>query len=118
MIIKVLSQNILQLDIIVDFEVEPVESEESEKENVGCGGGARERTKLGPFGLLVIADDSLSELTPIFFRQHNSTTDGDLTTFFCADETRSGFLISLVFLLHVNFKTPTFFSSLYQSSAM
>ncbi|KAF3433138.1 hypothetical protein FNV43_RR24240 [Rhamnella rubrinervis] len=78
-----------QLDIFVDFEVEAVESEESEDDDVGCGGGARERTKLGPFGLLVIADDSLSELTPIFFRQHNSTTNGGLTTFFCADETRS-----------------------------
>lgn len=76
------------MDIFADFELEPVKSEEGEKANVGCGRGAVERTKLGPFGLLVIADDSLSELTPIFFRQHNSTSDGDLATFFCADETR------------------------------
>ncbi|XP_060675939.1 acid beta-fructofuranosidase 1, vacuolar isoform X2 [Ziziphus jujuba] len=77
-----------QLDIFAEFEVEKLESEETENDATGCGRGSIERTKLGPFGILVIADDSLSERTPIFFRLHNST-GGDVTTFFCADETRS-----------------------------
>lgn len=78
----------LQLDIFAEFEVETLESEETENNNaIGCGRGSIERTKLGPFGILVNADDSLSEQTPILFRIHNSTS-GDVTTFFCADETR------------------------------
>nr|AKJ70978.1 soluble acid invertase 2 [Dimocarpus longan] len=76
-----------QLDIFAEFETELLESA-GEEEGYSCKGGAINRSKLGPFGLLVIADDSLSELTPIFFRPTN-TTNGTLDTYFCADETRS-----------------------------
>nr|AAL05427.2 vacuolar acid invertase [Prunus cerasus] len=76
-----------QLDIFVDFEIEVLETE-SVNGSVGCGGGATDRSTLGPFGILVIADETLSELTPVYFRVSNST-DGDITTHFCADETRS-----------------------------
>lgn len=75
----------MQLDIFVEFEVEMTKENENE-EDIGCGGGgAVERSKLGPFGLLVIADQTLSELTPIYFRPQNSIHNN---TYFCADETR------------------------------
>lgn len=77
-----------QLDIIAEFEIEPLGSEEIDEDSVGCGGGATDRSALGPFGLLTIADDSLSELTPIYFRLSSSSHQNS-TTFFCADETRS-----------------------------
>ncbi|XP_057457011.1 beta-fructofuranosidase, soluble isoenzyme I-like isoform X2 [Lotus japonicus] len=76
-----------QLDIFAEFEIELLASEGVEKD-VGCGGGAHERSALGPFGILAIADDQLSELTPIYFRL-SSTAIGTSTTFFCVDETRS-----------------------------
>lgn len=79
----------LQLDIFAEFETELLASatEEEEEEGYNCSFGAVDRSTLGPFGLLVLADDSLSEFTPIFFRPTNST-NGTLTTYFCADETR------------------------------
>uniref|UniRef100_A0A6N2NFZ6 Glycosyl hydrolase family 32 C-terminal domain-containing protein n=1 Tax=Salix viminalis TaxID=40686 RepID=A0A6N2NFZ6_SALVM len=75
-----------QLDIFAEFEIEMVS--ETKHEKYGCSGGAVDRSHLGPFGLLVIADQTLSELTPIFFRPVN-TTEGTVETYFCADETRS-----------------------------
>ncbi|KAJ7982549.1 acid beta-fructofuranosidase-like [Quillaja saponaria] len=73
-----------QLDIIAEFEIESLTSEVTDKnDDVGCGGGAIDRSALGPFGILVIADQTLSELTPVYFRPSNSTT------FFCTDQTRS-----------------------------
>ncbi|CAN6565107.1 unnamed protein product [Malus baccata var. baccata] len=77
-----------QLDIFVDFEIELLDTEESENGSSGCGDGTIDRSTFGPFGILVIADESLSELTPVYFRVNNST-DGDVTTYFCADESRS-----------------------------
>ncbi|TXG70706.1 hypothetical protein EZV62_005641 [Acer yangbiense] len=77
-----------QLDIFAEFETELLESGGEEEEGYSCRGGAINRSTMGPFGLLVIADDSLSELTPVFFRPTN-TTNGTLDTYFCADETRS-----------------------------
>nr|BAF35858.1 Soluble acid invertase [Pyrus pyrifolia var. culta] len=77
-----------QLDISVDFKIESLDTEESVNGSSGCGDGAVDRSTFGPFGILVIADESLSELTPVYFRVTNST-DGDVTTYFCADESRS-----------------------------
>lgn len=79
--------NLIQLDIFAEFEIEPLGSQEIEEVNVGCGIGASDRSSFGPFGLLTIADDTLSELTPIYFRLYN-TSQQNSTTFFCADETR------------------------------
>ncbi|GLU20930.1 hypothetical protein SLE2022_371030 [Rubroshorea leprosula] len=73
-----------QLDIIVEFETEYLESNSTDDAG-GCRSGAMDRSTYGPFGLLVIADESLSELTPIYFRPSNRTSG----TYFCADETRS-----------------------------
>ncbi|XP_017639557.1 acid beta-fructofuranosidase 1, vacuolar-like [Gossypium arboreum] len=76
-----------QLDILAEFEIEPLIS--STTNEIGnCGDGAVDRSTYGPFGLLVIADASLSELTPIYFRPLNAS-DGTLKTYFCIDETRS-----------------------------
>ncbi|KAB2000331.1 hypothetical protein ES319_D12G224200v1 [Gossypium barbadense] len=77
-----------QLDILAEFEIETLVLNSTEDEVSDCGDGAVDRSTYGPFGVLVIADDSLSELTPIYFRPLN-TSDGSLETYFCADETRS-----------------------------
>lgn len=78
-----------QLDIFAEFEIESLASKGIQKNNIGCGrSGATDRSGFGPFGLLAIADDTLSEQTPIYFRLSN-TTLATSTTFFCVDETRS-----------------------------
>jgi len=75
------------LDIFAEFEIEYLASKGTgKKKNVGCGNGAFDRSSLGPFGILAIADDQLSELTPIYFHLSSSTTS--LTSSFCVDETR------------------------------
>ncbi|KAK7258230.1 hypothetical protein RIF29_32789 [Crotalaria pallida] len=81
-----------QLDIFAEFEIELSASQGigNEGNSVGCGGGAVDRSALGPFGILVIANDQLSELTPIYFGLSNTTISGtSTTTSFCVDETRS-----------------------------
>lgn len=50
-------------------------------------GGAAQRGALGPFGLLVLSEDSLSEQTPVYFYIIKGS-DGNLKTFFCADQSR------------------------------
>ena len=74
------------------FETELISNTTTEE--YGCSGGAVDRSSLGPFGLLVIADESLTELTPVYFRPVN-TSDHGLKTYFCADETRFFFETSL-----------------------
>ncbi|KAL2606522.1 hypothetical protein GLYMA_09G231500v4 [Glycine max] len=78
-----------QLDIFAEFEIEDLASKGIGKDNVDCGNGAVDRSAFGPFGILAIADDQLSELTPIYFHLSSTTKDGSLTTSFCVDETRS-----------------------------
>ncbi|NP_001284469.1 acid beta-fructofuranosidase-like [Cucumis melo] len=77
-----------QLDILAEFEVEVLGSENGAVSEEGCGGGAAERSSLGPFGVLVLAHQSLSEFTPIYFNVANSSK-GSGEAYFCADETRS-----------------------------
>lgn len=50
-------------------------------------GGASGRGALGPFGLLVLADDDRIEQTAVFFYV-GWGSDGSLRTFFCQDELR------------------------------
>ncbi|XAR71808.1 Beta-fructofuranosidase [Bertholletia excelsa] len=80
-----------QLDIEARFEVEKEALEGVLEADVGyncSSAGATVRGALGPFGLLVVADESLSELTPVYF-YISKGTDGSFKTFFCSDETRS-----------------------------
>lgn len=55
--------------------------------NCSTSSGAAGRGALGPFGLLVLAEETLSELTPVYFYIAKAT-DGSLQTFVCADESR------------------------------
>ncbi|KAK8520844.1 hypothetical protein V6N13_076978 [Hibiscus sabdariffa] len=81
-----------QLDIIAEFKIENEAFEKATGSNVSfscsSSGGAKERGALGPFGLLVLADDSLSEQTPVYFYIAKGS-DGNLKTFFCNDQSRS-----------------------------
>ncbi|XP_058181665.1 beta-fructofuranosidase, soluble isoenzyme I-like isoform X2 [Rhododendron vialii] len=81
-----------QLDIVATFEVDKAALEATTEADVGhtCSttGGAASRGALGPFGLLVLADESLSELTPVYF-YISKDIDGSYKTFFCSDEMRS-----------------------------
>ncbi|GMY30075.1 acid beta-fructofuranosidase [Fagus crenata] len=80
------------LDIVAEFEIDKEALERTAQSNVefscSTSGGAAKRGALGPFGLLVLADESLSEQTPVFFYIAKGT-DGNLTTFFCVDQSRS-----------------------------
>ncbi|KAK2439818.1 acid beta-fructofuranosidase [Trifolium repens] len=78
-----------QLDIFAEFEIETLISKGIvSNDTINCGSGSADRSAFGPFGILAIADDTLSEQTPVYFRLSNISL-GDSTTFFCVDETRS-----------------------------
>jgi len=85
-----------QLDIVAEFEIDKEALERTNETNVefiscSTSGGAAGRGALGPFGLLVLADESLSEYTPVYFYVAKGA-DGNLKTFFCVDQTRYIFL--------------------------
>ncbi|XP_042512812.1 beta-fructofuranosidase, soluble isoenzyme I-like [Macadamia integrifolia] len=81
-----------QLDIIAEFEID----EEALQKTIGAdviyncttSGGAAGQGALGPFGLLVLADETLSEQTPVYFYLVKGS-DGNVSSFFCSDESRS-----------------------------
>ncbi|CAJ2638561.1 unnamed protein product [Trifolium pratense] len=78
-----------QLDIFAEFEIESLQSKGIiSNDTIDCGSGSADRSAFGPFGILAIADDTLSEQTPVYFRLSNASL-GSSTTFFCVDETRS-----------------------------
>ncbi|XP_066348594.1 beta-fructofuranosidase 1-like isoform X2 [Miscanthus floridulus] len=81
-----------QLDIEAVFEVDAsaVEgvTEADVTFNCSTSAGAAGRGLLGPFGLLVLADEDLSEQTAVYFYLVKGT-DGSLQTFFCQDELRA-----------------------------
>lgn len=84
-----------QLDITATFEVVDNKSMlettmESDDAGYECStsGGAVKRGSLGPFGLLVVADETFSELTPVYFYIAKGA-DGKAKTHFCTDQTRS-----------------------------
>ncbi|KAM7266627.1 hypothetical protein ACFE04_004524 [Oxalis oulophora] len=76
-----------QLDITAEFEIDLLEST-SEEDDIECGVGSDHRSSLGPFGILVLADEKLTELTPIYFRPTNAS-NSTLNHYFCVDESRS-----------------------------
>ncbi|KAJ7952472.1 Acid beta-fructofuranosidase [Quillaja saponaria] len=81
-----------QLDIVAEFEIDKEALEKTTQSNVefSCSesGGAAQRGALGPFGLLVLADEILSERTPVYF-YITKGSNGHLKTFYCTDQTRS-----------------------------
>jgi hypothetical protein len=81
----------VQLDIEAVFEVDASDAaavtEADVTFNCSTSAGAAGRGLLGPFGLLVLADDDLSEQTAVYFYLLKGT-DGSLQTFFCQDELR------------------------------
>uniref|UniRef100_A0A803LMK7 beta-fructofuranosidase n=1 Tax=Chenopodium quinoa TaxID=63459 RepID=A0A803LMK7_CHEQI len=78
-----------QLDVSAEFLVD----QEALKSTVGndvinnCSAAAV-RQALGPFGLLVLADESLSEFTPVYFYIAKAS-DGSVKNWFCTDQSRS-----------------------------
>lgn len=71
----------------VDAEGVGVAEEADVTFNCSTSAGAASRGLLGPFGLLVLADEDLSERTAVYFYLVKAT-DGSLKTFFCQDELR------------------------------
>ena len=80
-----------QLDIVAEFEIDKEAlkniSDSNEVYNCASSGGAAQRGALGPFGLLVLADDGISEYTPVYFYVTKGS-DGNLQTSFCSDQSR------------------------------
>lgn len=81
--------NAAQLDIIAEFSVDPEALRTSVGDDVinNCSAAAV-RQALGPFGLLVLADNSLSELTPVYFHIAKAS-DGTVKNWLCTDLSRS-----------------------------
>nr|XP_043634575.1 beta-fructofuranosidase, soluble isoenzyme I-like [Erigeron canadensis] len=81
-----------QLDIIATFEVDEDALKATSETNDGysctTSSGAAERGRLGPFGVAVLADETLSELTPVYFYVAKNS-NGGVTTHFCTDKLRS-----------------------------
>jgi beta-fructofuranosidase len=81
-----------QLDIAAEFELDKKALESTAESNVdfscSTSGGAAQRGALGPFGLLVLADDSLAEHTSVYFYVAKGN-NGTHKTFFCTDQSRS-----------------------------
>ncbi|KAL3837893.1 hypothetical protein ACJIZ3_022484 [Penstemon smallii] len=81
-----------ELDIYASFEVDKVAFEAVNEADTGydcpTSGGAANRGVLGPFGVVVFADEALTELTPIYFYIAKGA-NGKAQTHFCTDELRS-----------------------------
>ncbi|KAK4436374.1 Beta-fructofuranosidase, soluble isoenzyme I [Sesamum alatum] len=81
-----------ELDIVASFELDKEAFEATTEADVGydcpTSGGAANRGILGPFGIVVLADENLSELTPIYFYVAKGI-NGKVETHFCADVLRS-----------------------------
>ncbi|KAI7740469.1 hypothetical protein M8C21_003693 [Ambrosia artemisiifolia] len=80
-----------QLDILATFEIDKEALKTSVEADVGynctTSGGASSRGAFGPFGLVVLADESLTEQTPVYFYIAKGT-DGVAQTHFCADQSK------------------------------
>jgi len=83
------------LDIVAEFEVDEKAIEATAEADVtyncSTSGGAANRGVLGPFGLLVLANQELSEQTATYFYVSRGI-DGNLRTHFCQDELRQAML--------------------------
>ncbi|PRQ18113.1 Acid beta-fructofuranosidase 2, vacuolar [Rosa chinensis] len=79
-----------RLDIVAEFELDQkvIESAAESNKEFSCqtSGGAAKLGALGPFGLVVLADDCLSERTdPVYFYVVKGS-GGTVNTYFCADQ--------------------------------
>lgn len=81
----------MQLDIVAEFELdkETVQRLNEADDAYDCvkSGGAAKRGALGPFGFSVLAHEVLIEHTPVYYYVAKGV-DGNLTTFFCSDQSR------------------------------
>lgn len=78
-----------QLDVSAVFKVDEGAMKSAVGDDViGNCSPAAVRKALGPFGLLVLADESLSELTPVYFYIAKAS-DGTLKNWLCTDLSRS-----------------------------
>lgn len=88
------------MDITATFEVDLASLDTVVEADLGynctTSGGAAKRGILGPFGLLVLADQKRSEQTPVYFYIAKGT-NGTFHTYFCSDESRF-VVLSLLFL--------------------
>lgn len=79
------------MDILATFDIDTQLLETSVEADVGynctTSGGSSSRGVFGPFGLVVLADESLTEKTPIYFYIAKGT-DGVANTYFCADQSK------------------------------
>ncbi|XP_076935529.1 beta-fructofuranosidase, soluble isoenzyme I-like [Bidens hawaiensis] len=87
-----------ELDISASFEVDEALLDATVEADVvfNCttSEGSAMRGVLGPFGIVVLADATLSEQTPVYFYIAKNT-DGTSRTYFCADESRSSKLLDV-----------------------
>lgn len=91
-----------QLDINIEMEFPYAENitEADAAYNCTTGSGAADRGVLGPFGLLIFADDKLEEQTAVFFYVAKSS-NGDFKTHFCHDGSRYDWL-SVLWIIEIN----------------
>ena len=77
-----------QLDVSAVFKVDEGAMKSAVGDDViGKCSPAAVRKALGPFGLLVLADEDVSELTPVYFYIAKSS-DGTLKNWLCTDLSR------------------------------
>ncbi|XP_076883875.1 beta-fructofuranosidase, soluble isoenzyme I-like [Bidens hawaiensis] len=78
-----------QLDIVATFDIDKQIVEETDTGyNCTTSGGSFSRGAFGPFGLVVLADESRTEQTPVYFYIAKGS-DGVAHTYFCADQSKS-----------------------------
>lgn len=86
------------MDIVAEFDLDMEALNRTSASDVefscSSSGGAAERGAFGPFGLLVLADEHLSEQTPVYFYVAKRK-DGNLQTFYCTDQSRYKNLVLL-----------------------
>ncbi|XP_024981537.1 beta-fructofuranosidase, soluble isoenzyme I-like [Cynara cardunculus var. scolymus] len=92
-----------QLDIIATFDIDSTVLEAALEADVGynctTSGGSSSRGAFGPFGLVVLADESRTEQTPVYFYIAKGT-DGVASTYFCADQSKSSTASDVVKLIY------------------
>nr|XP_043607074.1 fructan 6-exohydrolase-like [Erigeron canadensis] len=88
-----------QTDVTISFKLTSLEEAEeldqswSDPQLICSGMDASKKGKLGPFGLLALASNDLSELTAIFFRIFQK--EGQYVVLMCSDQSRSSTRIGL-----------------------